>query len=67
MKQLKKQFMKNKLLKQREKINPIVRFALSDMTLIKVRFGILTKWTPIMFRLGARAEKAILRIVKCYA
>jgi len=33
---------------------------------IKVRFGVLTKWTLTMFRLGVRAVKAILRIAKCY-
>jgi hypothetical protein len=51
--------------KQRKKANQIVRFALSGTTPTRVKFGVLAKWTLIMFQLGARAVKVILKTAKC--
>ena len=51
--------------KRRKKANQIARIALLDTTLIKVRFGVLARWTLTMFLLGARAVKVILKIAKC--
>ena len=65
MKQPKKRFIQHKPLKRIKKANQIARIVLSDTMPIKVRFGVLTKWTLTMFRLGARPAKVILRIAKC--
>ena len=61
----KKRFIQHKPLKQIKMANQIVRFVLLDTTLIKVKFGVLMKWTLTMFRLGARVVKAILKTAKC--
>src|SRR3990167_1296500 len=48
MKQLKKQFMQHKLLKQRKKANQTAHIVLLDMMPTKARSGVLAKWTPTM-------------------
>jgi len=37
------------------------------MMLIKIRFGVLMKWTLTMFRHGVRAAKVTLKTAKCCA
>ena len=37
------------------------------MTPIKKKFGVLAKWKLIMCRLGVKAARVALKIVKCYA
>ena len=51
---------------QKPRRNQIVRIASLGMMPTRIKFGVLGKWTPIMYRPGARAVKAILRIAKCY-
>ena len=58
-------FIPNKLKRLELKRSQTARFAPLGMMLTKARFGVLGKWRPTMYRLGARAVKATLRIAKC--
>jgi hypothetical protein len=67
MKQSKNQCTRYKQLRPGRKKNQTVRFVLSDMMPIGVRFGNSPKWTPIMWQLGARAGRHRPRIARCSA
>ena len=65
MKLRRKRFTQNKLLWLKRKRNQTARIVPLVMVPTRVKFGVLVKWTPTMYLLGARVVKATLRIAKC--
>ena len=51
---------------RKEKVNLTVLYVQLDMMKTNRKCGILVKWTQIMLQLGAKEEKQISRIVRCF-
>jgi len=66
MNQPKKQFTKNKLQRQNKRVFPIVLIAHWKTNQIQKKSGQSKTWTLTMFQHGAKAEKQILKIVRCF-
>src|SRR3989338_10960951 len=56
-KQLREVLTQHRPLKQRKKANQIVQIVLLDMMPTRIKFGVLAKWKPIMYRLGVKGAK----------
>src|SRR3989344_420683 len=67
MKRLKDLLTNYKPPKQRKKKNQIVLSVPSATMRTRERFGVLVKWKPIMYQLGARVAKQLPKIVRCCA
>src|SRR3989338_5977059 len=67
MRQLKDLLTNYKPPKQRKKKNQIVLSVPSATMRTRERFGVLVKWKPIMYQLGARVAKQLPKIVRCCA
>ena len=54
-------------MKLRRKKFQTVRYVLSEVIKIKVRYGLIRKWKQTMYPLGVKVEQRKSKIVKCYA
>lgn len=54
-------------MKLRRKKFQTVRYVLSEVIKIKVRYGLIRKWKQTMYPLGVKVEQRKSQIVKCYA
>src|SRR3990167_2727017 len=67
MRQLRDLFTRNKQVRRKLKRNQTVLIVPSDMMQTKLKFGVLLKWMPIMYRHGVKVVKHQSRTVRCYA